>query len=803
MYSETLLQRLNKCSETDRQEYLTTFPQLILSAAREGDKSRLEKYLGGSFGFVEAILMLGESQEGISSVEHLNSIYEEAIEIGCSNTVRLVSAALKNATVILDKYPDQLASHLYERLKHYYDGQNLADSIRPSNDYWLKPLRRKLFDANTSNIVAKHNLSAYQVFLTPDLRKLISVGHDHKIRVTQPDDNGASIVLVDKDIGQRKKEKDGTPVVISHDWSIVGATATPDSQQLYSLSMDGLLTLWDLNTYQKLDSFDLKQAGAAFEEASQLVFSNDGRLFYVADNKGNIIEFETRSFRFTGNFLKGFDIDYEFMNGLGETPTQLIHAVDRSMLVVIDNKSRIRIWYPQRHEIRTIDCGVILKRIELTLDSAYLYGRSGTEVLLIDMQTGQELDFFRYEGAGAAYAPFSYEPKNKLLYIADEGTLTVLNTQTREEIYKQRLHGPVEIHALNIYKQGKVVVTGDDIGNVRLTNVTNYSDNNADRKNLHDPFVEGVVIDQDGTHGISIGFDKQILWSLNSSVRPLSSYTPSISLNMINLANKFRDSAEMSEGIVFRLAYTSEDQGTQLIPCLMTPHDNQILQTFHPSNDYEIITCFNVHPKFQCFAYTTQVFVGRQRATKLYIYQLFTSGGTSKFEFAGSCLIPYEVTKLAFVLDALEILIVGEPHFPEEHKGKVLDLYDLDKCSVIHRFHKSLTGLKHMLGTTNMDKVIASDSSTVYVWDVDSKQLLYSIEAEESISSVQISANDKIIAIATLQNSLGIWSLETGKKLTAYQNNEYFKSVSVSCNGSRIMTGDVAGYVNAFELVAS
>lgn len=247
--TQTLLQRIQTLSEDKQHEYLDNFPDLLLQEARGGNKLKLEKYLSDNYGFIEAILMLGEVREGFSPTAHLNYIYAEALDLGCSEKVRLINAALRDAISVIEQYPNQLASHLYERLIPYQDGLTLAHSIQSTNSYWLKPLRPNYFTENDNYIVVRHGDRVYELFLTPDKKKIISVGHDYRIRVTQLKNNSASIVLVDPVVSQRSQETQGIYEELSHDWTIVNVAVMPDSQRLYSLSMDGILNLWDLDQW--------------------------------------------------------------------------------------------------------------------------------------------------------------------------------------------------------------------------------------------------------------------------------------------------------------------------------------------------------------------------------------------------------------------------------------------------------------------------------------------------------------------------------------------------------------------------
>ncbi len=791
MAKDTLLQRVNRLSPLERSAYLSNFPKDLLRSAEKGRPKDMESFLGQNYGFIETILELGEAQESFSPVEHLIRIYDEAEKIGCSVRVRLIGAALRDIATILEQYPDQLASQLYERLLPYQDGESFAKTIRPTYEFWLKPLRRNLFTENDNRIIVRHDNTISNLLLTPDSKRLISICGG-KILVTWLEGRKASAKLINDEYNREAYADEGLIKDLAHAWGIVGAVLTLDGQQLYSVSSDGLLILWDITTHLKVDEFNLKKNQPSIHsEVTGMVISHDGRYLYVSDRKGDIRCFSTQ---------EGMKQTAAFCKGTGNTLLQLLYSKHQDMIASLDIKGNILVWWPKTEERRPLSCGnVLLSRINLSPDGNFLLGKSGNEILVIDINTDTEIKCFKHEGHGSAGDPIVMSEDGRFLYVVNDGSLVTFNTQTSEASYIERLHGPLSIYSLIVIPRSQTVLTGDDRGNVRLSNLKKTSKHA--KQFIHEPFVDSVAVDIDGKLGISIGFDRQAVWSLDK-MTSIGSFKDENSLENSVSGMVQKDNLQLLDGIVFKLENVSNSAfGSILRPCLVKLGTSEVIRIFEPQNSVETIESFHISTTFRNTAFTTKYVKQKtwdnRYLTSRQIYLYWFNEEIQDFEVYCVVPVPYEVVKIAFTYSHNHVLFVSSGS-DDSATSKTLDIYDIRSKKVIHRFHKSKSGLDYMQATNDLTRVVASDMNKVLVWDISNRKLINSIELSSSVTSMNVDYSDKYIAITTMDKMLEVWSLKTGEKLAAYYNDEYFKASSVSLNCERIMAGDVTGNVKAF-----
>lgn len=327
--TKTLLQRVQSLSEDKQLEYLDNFPSLLVEEAQLGNKTKLEAYLAENYEFWETVVVLAK-QRKLSATQPLLGIFDKALDAGCDQNLNYLRGALLNAAEIIEEDVHQLPAQLYERIfliSHY---SSLLKSIKPTDKYWLRPLKPNDFIRNASFVTARHDSAITHLILSPDGKKSVSVCKSRTIKVYDTETTGAAHLLV----SQRVLDHFKGSVMVSHPSHIQDVVITPDSQLLYSLCAGGIISVWDLNTYKELKYFELWNQTSAIEEGvSGLTMSKDGRYLYVADGIGTIHQFKTQICASTG----------KRMSGLGSALRQLVYGEALNVVVALDSSNNLSV----------------------------------------------------------------------------------------------------------------------------------------------------------------------------------------------------------------------------------------------------------------------------------------------------------------------------------------------------------------------------------------------------------------------------------------------------------------------------
>lgn len=782
----TLQQRLQKLPPDECYEYLHTFPCLMLEEAEEGNSADLEKHLGENYGFLEAKIYFSH-QSGNSATEDLLQLYDRALKAGCDSDLREIQTVIRQSANIIEEDIDQLPSQLFGRLCSLSNRYSaLKNSIRPTQKYWIKSLQ-PILNSDIS-VITRHSAGSgiTSLLVSPDGRKIISSAHDKTIRVYDRQRRGASTLLINQEL----QERIGDEFLFSHPAAIMGIAVTPDSQLLYSVCRSNIVCVWDLSTYEAIKTFFLYDSPLLGQKPiSGIAISSCGDFFYCANTVGDVCEFNAEHGHITERYLSGHDYPIK----------EIIHDQQEQVLTTVDAGNLVQIWCPSDGNCRRIlnHSEHRIQSIALTPDNQAILIVIGKEIRVTDIHTGRVTKVFSNKLLGGnPFSSVAITNDGQKLFAGDDGTVYGWDFQTGEHTYKARIHGRLLINRMYAIPSSNYVVTGDENGNVKLTDFTISS---ATKTKFHSPFVEAVLVDEDCEYGVSIGQDKTLVWEIRPfpiKIRGSKSYR--------DLLKDMAVSRDAKNGLLCKemlLGFSWSDQlgesGVKLV--LWNVLTGRVLEAFTPYEPSESITSFCANDSLYFISFATRCSRGYKRASyRLYLFKETKIGiGYERY-----CLIslPYEVRQIAYTDKTAHMAFIGvrlNPKNPE----KFLEIYNWREDRVVCRLHESLTGLKHLKGTRNFDKIIASDQSRILIWDIEKYQLILTIETGADISDLEITRDGNFVISVSINKSLAVWSLDTGVKVAQFLNEENFSCCAASANGRFILTGDLEGNVSGFILM--
>ncbi len=136
--------------------------------------------------------------------------------------------------------------------------------------------------------------------------------------------------------------------------------------------------------------------------------------------------------------------------------------------------------------------------------------------------------------------------------------------------------------------------------------------------------------------------------------------------------------------------------------------------------------------------------------------------------------------------------------------GSDIHLWDVDTGHLLHTFVRKLGGVSNLLQGVNLYQVVFSPdgqtlaSTTIHpydlqLWDVETGDLLHTLEHENYCKDVAFSPDGKMIASAlggSIGNTLHFWDVETGQRLRTFTKHGYkINSIAFSPDGQTLAIG--------------
>ena len=154
--------------------------------------------------------------------------------------------------------------------------------------------------------------------------------------------------------------------------------------------------------------------------------------------------------------------------------------------------------------------------------------------------------------------------------------------------------------------------------------------------------------------------------------------------------------------------------------------------------------------------------------------------------------------------------------------GRGIHLWDVDTGNLLHTLLRKRLRVTQVIRFANSYQVVFSPdgktlaSTTIYpydpdllqLWDVETGELLHTLEHENFFTDVAFSPDGKMIASASGEGTLRFWNVETGQRLRTFTEHGYdIKSIAFSPDGQTLaigsnytMQGDDGGDLTLWDL---
>ena len=312
------------------------------------------------------------------------------------------------------------------------DGNTLA-----SSDGWAHSVY--LWDVDTSTIkkkLKKHNSKIRDIAFSPDGRRLVSVSADGEMRLADlsTDTEPKSLPTPQDKIPQLvpsilKLEALNQAYLPRRRDDVYSVGFSGDATQLISISQDGSLHVWDVETGRYQSSFSL---GAHSDLVNVLAFSEDGK--YLASNDGY------------GERIRVWSVENATQHavltlGQGDIFNPLRELTVSSGIKKIagrELKGTIQIWDAEAVEpLSTIltDRMIHYWRLLLSPDGKFLAGRDILSTNKVEFwQTDPGAHLFTLEDHTSPVAAYAFSPDSNLFVSGDkDGTIIFWDVKTGDQ----------------------------------------------------------------------------------------------------------------------------------------------------------------------------------------------------------------------------------------------------------------------------------------------------------------------------------------------------------------------------------
>ncbi|MEH2224251.1 WD40 repeat domain-containing protein [Nostoc sp.] len=156
---------------------------------------------------------------------------------------------------------------------------------------------------------------------------------------------------------------------------------------------------------------------------------------------------------------------------------------------------------------------------------------------------------------------------------------------------------------------------------------------------------------------------------------------------------------------------------------------------------------------------------------------------------------------LTFSSDAQTLAIVGSQH-DNTLKTVRTEIWNLNTEQLSHFINGQPYGKRNTITTIALSSdgkilAIGNSSGNIIIWNLETKQNIYNIKGHlQSINSVAVNTDTKIIASASYDKPIKIWDLRTGSEIYRLVGHDYYKYnsnaalLAISPNGQTLISSD-------------
>ncbi|MCL2806061.1 MAG: WD40 repeat domain-containing protein, partial [Treponema sp.] len=306
------------------------------------------------------------------------------------------------------------------------------------------------------------------VVFSPDGKYIVSgtaAWFDPMNPQTRMEDN--AIVVWDTDLYRVEKDITGLNAISSLAFS-------PDGKQFASSSYDGKITLWDVETWNEINSFVVVEIQNENRQVSRsacissIEFSPDGKYLVSGstDRNANVKLWDIAS----GNEIWSSN-HMQYITSVAFSPDgkTIASASWDNIIILWDAATGNEIWTHKFSENNTRTLGA--RSLTFSPDGNTIASGLGNQVILLDITTGQEKPFFSYIPERISSVSFIPDSKqiistsnNELIQLWDTEKVNIIWTSNFAENSRRRFN------SIELSPDGKTFITGSDarMGNASI-----------------------------------------------------------------------------------------------------------------------------------------------------------------------------------------------------------------------------------------------------------------------------------------------------------------------------------------------
>ncbi len=632
----------------------------------------------------------------------------------------------------------------------------------------------KLWDLESGQPLRSFGDAYYDLKLTPDSQKFITLSNDKSIKVWDPE-NGRLLRTFEGPIQTLTLTPDGREVIcglgdgtltiwdldngqlinsiLGHTAAISSLTVTPDGKRLISQSLDKTLKVWDLQTGQLLHTHE-----GHISRVNTLAITPDSQRFISSPDDKSLKVWDL----LTGRLLHSLEGYTDEIQCVAVTPDgrKIISGSEKSYKPAPEDNS-IRVWDIETGELLHTLTGHTggIRVIAITPDSKQVIsGSVDMSIKVWDLENGQLLTLL--EGH-SNYISAVAQTFDGLKVVSGSGDKTIKVWDLANGELLRSLGGhKSEIDTIALTPNGNHIISGS------IDNTINIWDLESGRLLIS---LEGrkVAVTPDSTKVISGSTDKTIkVWDLESGqlLHSLEGHSNGI-MSVAVTPDGQQILSEASE-VILKVWDLRSGQLLRSIPSL-----SQYVKGIFPTIDGR------------------QIIFGSD-GNDIKVWDL--DSGRLIHKLIGHTR---SISALTLTPDGRQV-VSGADNW-------VLKVWNLESGQLIHTLDGHTGGISALVVTLDNKHVISGSwDKTIKVWNLESGQLVHTFEGHTgAISALVVTPDNKHVISASWEGLIKMWDLESGQLLCTLEgHNRRVSALAVTSDGQRVISGSFDKTIKLWDL---
>ncbi|MGM0455082.1 MAG: AAA family ATPase [Cyanobacteriota bacterium] len=592
----------------------------------------------------------------------------------------------------------------------------------------IQSLSKILQDSRFQYIYENHSSWVVDLDFNDNNNKFISISWDGTLK------------LWDVETGEEIHSFNG------HSDRVVNANFNQDGTQIVSASWDETVKSWDVETGEEIHSFNGHSDRVVSAE-----FNQDGTQVVSASWDETVKLWDVK----TGEEIHSF-------NGHSDRVVSAEFNQDGTQVVSASGDGTAKLW--------DVETGELLHSFDghLSRVNSARFNNDGTRVVstswdqtlkLWDTETGEELHSFDGHGSGVNSAKFNRD-NTQVISTSNNGITKFWNVKTGAELSSFEESWYPALHS-----DGMRFVSASTDGTIKLWNMSIGEQIHSFEKHLNR--LRGSKFNHDGTKAVSISSDRTIkLWDVRSGelIYSFAGHSGEIMSVAFN-----RDDT--------RIVSTSSD-GTAKLWDVETGEE---IQSFDGHSGTVWNAVFN-HD-------ATRVVSASEDATAK-LWDVETGEELQSFE--GHLK---RVWTVAFNEDGTKILSASE--------DATVKLWDVETGELLQSFEGHQYWVRSATFYDQDRKIMsASEDASIKLWDVETGEELRSLESHQAwVNSAEFNHDETKIVSASGDTTVKLWDVATGEELYSFE--EHYNGVNTAVfnrEGTMVVSASSDGMVKLWDV---